>query len=368
MPRTARERIAPNIYRDNLGIAAIATAHGQRKEKRFPAGTAIKTVLDWQATTRATFKQRKRDRRHAAPKGTLNAAVTDFIAPLTGRPKADARLLLGHWTAVMGTRALDAITTRDVRAQLDTWKAAGVAANTINHRRRALLALFDAAGLDNPVKATKRQPQPAQPIRAISMTLAEAIVDALPDYGRFDKGAKRTDPNPSKTRARLRVMLWTGLPQSTLARIRPEHIDLDAKRVTVQPRRKGKGAAGLTLPLLPKAVEAFRELVRVGACGPFSTRSMAYSFRRAVNRARTTHPEIPPTLRAYDLRHTFLSYMVEMTGDLVAVAHLAQHTGLQSIMRYVGRGASARATAAIESVASGVGTTAKKAKKRRAAS
>lgn len=59
------------------------------------------------------------------------------------------------------------------------------------------------------------------------------------------------------------------------------------------------------------------------------------------------HPEIPPDLRPYDLRHTFLSYILEHTGDLVVVGALAQHADARSTRRYTQRAASIRAFDAI---------------------
>jgi integrase len=110
------------------------------------------------------------------------------------------------------------------------------------------------------------------------------------------------------------------------------------------------------LPLLPAAVAAFRAWLAAVAWGPFSTQSLGKSFRRAVLRARRTHPEIPADLRAYDLRHSFLSMILEQTGDLAAVRELGQHASMQTTLRYTQRAASPRAKAAIETVVRQGGT------------
>jgi integrase len=201
---------------------------------------------------------------------------------------------------------------------------------------------------------------PPQP-RAIDIGLAAALIASLPDMGRRDKG-RSSYGTQSKTKARLRVMLWTGLPPATIARILPSDVDLDARTVFVRPRRKGAGAPGATLPLVPEAVAAFRQWLSSVAWGPFSGGSMWKTFQRGVRayKAQRDAEGIPVTLpddlRPYDLRHTFLSWLLELTGDIVAVKEYAQHTDLRSTLRYAQRGATARVTAAIETVARVRGT------------
>lgn len=366
-PRGPRTRIAPGIYQDALGYAVVAHAAGQRREHRFPAGTPLKTMRAWQDDTRADLRETATDTAAALLPGTLQAAVAAYLAPLRGKPLRDARNLLRHWLdALPHYLPLEATTPALLRSVVTTWQQSGRAASTINHRRRALAALFDtmAPTLDNPVRKVPRMAPPAPELRAVDIALAAAILAALPDRGARRAGHAAVREG-SKTKARLRVMLWTGLPPATLARVRPEDVDLDRRTVYVRPRRKGAGAPGVTLPLLPEGVEAFRQWLRLGAWGTFSTASARKSFRRAIaaytaQRAALGQPvAIPADLRPYDLRHTFLSWLLEITGDIAAVKEYAQHADMRSTWRYVQRGASTRLVAAVETVARVRGTAVK---------
>jgi integrase len=175
----------------------------------------------------------------------------------------------------------------------------------------------------------------------------------MPDIGRPRKGEARDKFDRSKTKARLRVMLWTGLPQASLMRVTPMDVDLDRAVVYVRPRKKGRGAAATTMRLTPDGVEAFRELLRATAWGRFSTKSMAQSFHRAIARLLEQEPglPIPRNWRPYDLRHTWLSYVLEVTGDERAVMQLAQHKDRRTTDRYVKRAQEIRTQLAIDRIA-----------------
>lgn len=353
MPRSHRTRIAKNIYEDAIGLAVLATAAGRTREKRFPAGTPFRTLTRWQEDTRAELRRDAATRKAALPAGSLLESIAHYLGPFTGSVRRDRANLLHHWALALGAPATaKGLTLQALQAAVLTWKAAGVKASTINHRRRALIALLDALapGAPNLGRFLPREHAPAGQIRALPMPVAEAIVDALPDIGRPVKGHRRDTLDKSKTKARLRVMLWTGLPQATLMRVTPEDVDLERRRLLVRPRRKGQGAAAVELPLLPEAVAALRTFLYLGAWGRFSTKSMAQSFLRAATRARQDHPEIPARCYPYLLRHTFLSYVLEMTGDESAVGVLAQHADKRSTARYVQRGAAIRAEQAITEI------------------
>ena len=55
-----RTRVAPGIYRDSHGIAAevaVGTRPNlKRKSKRFPAGTRIRDIKQWQDRTRVALR------------------------------------------------------------------------------------------------------------------------------------------------------------------------------------------------------------------------------------------------------------------------------------------------------------------------
>ena len=73
-----------------------------------------------------------------------------------------------------------------------------------------LWTVLDTKALPNPVKSTPKAQEPEPEARAIPFTTVERILDALPDVGQGVKGKARD--NRSKTKARLRVLAYTGLP------------------------------------------------------------------------------------------------------------------------------------------------------------
>jgi hypothetical protein len=77
----------------------------------------------------------------------------------------------------------------------------------VKHHRTALFALFtalDGKDAPNPLRDVKPlrtdDPEP----RAIPYAIIDAILDAMPNCGRADRGKKRGED--SKTKARLKVM------------------------------------------------------------------------------------------------------------------------------------------------------------------
>jgi hypothetical protein len=112
-------------------------------------------------------------------------------------------------------------------------------------------------------------------------------------------------------------MSETGLSQAMLKLVERHHLDFEKKQFYVSMRIKGRGVIGATLDMLDDAVAAFRSLDDAGGLGPFNTRSLAYCWRRAVERARRLWDAAEATrerprpwpltadVRAYDLRHSF---------------------------------------------------------------
>jgi integrase len=123
---------------------------------------------------------------------------------------------------------------------LENWRLQGLAASTVNHRRTALQHLWtvlNGRNNPNPVRDVPKQQEPEPAVRALPYTQIEAILAALPDVGQGLSGKARD--GDSKTKARLRVMAYTGIPAAQLRRLKPEHIDWDAGTMRVSARRKG---------------------------------------------------------------------------------------------------------------------------------
>lgn len=348
MPRKGRRRrIAPGIYADGSGLSAIVVVGSgerrQQREERFPIGTDLVELERWQLRTRATLlgEQPKIAARH-----TLAADVPRYLATLTGRRREDDRALLQHWIDVFGERPRHLITRQEIKAQLATWEEAGVAASSINHRLRALRSLYrelDGDEAPNPTDKIRKRREPEPEPRGVPYDLIEAIIAYMPDQGRPRHGAR---PGVSLSKARARVMAYTGLPPAQVMKILPTHVNWQHATLDVTPRRKGKGTKARTIPIVPQAIDALRYFFAVGATGSFSTSAFYKTWMVAQARlvralehiARQHDPHARITLariRPYDLRHSFGSEAMRRSRNLLGVQRLLLHARLATTERYL---------------------------------
>jgi len=367
--RHRRITIAPGIVRDGDRLIATKRAGSARDgdqvraTKTYPLGTPIPTMQAWRLERESKFLIE----RPRVDRGTLAADVDTFLATLPlGRYRDDSAQILRHWaTSPLGLMSRAAVTRIDVISQIATWGDDGAAVNTCNRRLSRLRKLYDTLdGLDapNPTDKIKFQGEPEREPRDIPTRIVRLILAAMPAIGKRD--AKRA----SATRLRLGVMAWTGIPPATIARIRPRDLDLARARVYLRPRRKGKGADGAWVALLPDAVAAFRAFVAAGLVGlRWSNSSAGKTWRVAIKRAtataaalaeqtgdeswRTEIASLPFRCKPYDLRHSFGSEIYRVTGDIRAVAELLQHADMETTKRYTKGAVSERVTAAIAAAA-----------------
>ena len=339
MPRGTRQRIATGIFRDSIGIAVIVSVSGKPHEYRCAHDSDVAELIKERLTLK---KAGALDvERESATADTLRADAATYLSTLTGRHKADADDILTHWVTALGDRHRDAITAVDVRQQLAAW---GKAPSTLNHRRQVLSSLYkslNGANGYNPVREVPKVRERYDTPRSLSYSVITAILDQM---------------GPTQSRARFAVMAYTGLPQAQMAQLTPADVDLKAKTVRVSPRRKGKGSPGRTLPLSPQAVQAFKDFAAANCWGEFSRSSMAKAFRNAVKNARATRTDIPQSIRAYDLRHSFLTEIYRKTGDIHAVSHLALHSTPAQTARYAQSAVKDRMAEAIRATFSKRGT------------
>jgi integrase len=153
-------------------------------------------------------------------------------------------------------------------------------------------------------------------------------------------------PEPEKDHAAIAyAQLWvrstTGFPPKQLMQLRRAHVDLEHLAVWMRPRRKGKGAAGEWIPITLAAKDAFEYFFAVGADGTFDTTHQARVWHQAVEDAKAAFrqdsrplPPLPPNLRPYDLRHSFLTRAWRAQKDRKAVSRLGQHADPRTTDRY----------------------------------
>ena len=321
-----RVRISEGVYRDQWGIESKVQVGPHQRTKRWPAETSIKTMQRWRDEVRVSLQQLAA----SEARGPFADDVEAYLDTVQHLPTlAERTYIMGLWVAEFGTRTRASLTSAEVQAVLSRWLTEGLAVSTVAHRRSALAHCYrtlDGKDARNPARGTTLPSPPRPATRALDYATIERILDAMPDIGQGVSGAARGAR--SKTKARLRVMAYTGLPHKLLGQLRPEDVNLTAKTITVQPRRKGAGAEGAILPLTPRGVEAFKAFIAAEAWGPFSTDSMRASFLRACAHLGLVG------VRPYDLRHSFGTAAYQATGDIAAVANLLTHADVRTTKRY----------------------------------
>jgi integrase/recombinase XerD len=328
------------IERRGTGYRAVVSQGRGRPliRKTFPLGTDPRVMQAWRTDTAAQVHVRRTSR---ATAGTLAADVVRYLAAVQALPTIkDRRRQMAVWLDALGAhRRRETLTATEIRTVRDRWlttpRAPGqppLAAATVNLRLRALSNLYrvlDGPRAENPVRDVDEAPEPEAAPRDLDYATIRRIFEAMPDIGRAAPG----DPRPARslTKIRLRILAYTGLPPAQLQRLRPADVDLDARLLTVPGRRKGAGTASAILPLIPPAVDAFRDLVAADGFGPFSHSSMWKSFAAAARATGVTGAS------PYSLRHSFATVVYDLTGDDHLVMTLLQHAGLKTSQKYRSR-------------------------------
>jgi integrase len=333
---------------------AYIRVRGEFISETFPHRTSLTLMKRWRETQK--IQARNGQRPQPLDGATLADDVKSYLLQrqtmTTLRHRTDdLQLWLNHFGR---NRVRKSITAGEIRAQLETWRAQGYAASTVNHRRTALMSLWtvlDGISAPNPARDVPRFTEAQGPPRALSQAAVLALLDAM---------------GSSQTRARLELLRWTGWPPAQIAKLEPADIRWD-EAVYVRPRRKGKGVAGAWLPLLPEAWAALREFKRLGCWGEFSTSSARTSFRRAARHARRAIAKaywrrtIPKAearairrelldVTPYQLRHSFATLVAGITLDDRAVQTLLQHSDIRTSHLYTGATADPRALAGLAKV------------------
>ena len=308
-----RQRLETGIRRDGDSLQAYVHVRGQTHAKRFPLDTPVTVLRAWRETRRVGILHDVPD---LTSRPTLALDAQAYLKLVTGMASyADRAYRIQQWVKALGGRPRASITARDIRAQLERWRLVGrndgrgLSNASLNQRRTALMHLYtvlDGKGAANPVKDVPPYVEDsgdvvrAQPWRLLYRLLA-----------RMDRDCK--------TRARLRLMLWTGWPHTQIRQLQPGDIDWARQWVRISRRRKGKGARARWLPLLPPAVTALERFVAVKAWGAFSPSSMHSMLARAVadeNAWRALHdrPALPK-IRPYDFRHSAAAFLASRITD-----------------------------------------------------
>lgn len=327
------DRPARGIRRTVSGWQVYVRVNGEYRSKRFPADTDL---IDLK-THRDRMKARgwlHQPEPNETP-GSFAADCATYLELVQGMTTyKDRAYRIRQWRDALGPQtARGDITSVVIRQTLEKWRVTGLSPASLNLRRTALLHLYtvlDGKSGKNPVKDVP-------PYREVPKRLElPTLKDAKKVIGRMQKG--------SPIRARCLVLLWTGWPPSLLMRITPADLDLKHGKARVPARRKGKGVPARTLPLLPQAVQALKELHKADAFGPFDVHNLRHRLQKACRREHVK-PFTP-----YSLRHLFLSTVALATKDDRVVAELAMHADIRMTRRYTESTVDPRLTEGLKAV------------------
>jgi integrase len=310
------------------GRQAYLQVQGRTYAKSFPISTPLEVLREWRQTTRRRFAG-------LGPiRGSFAADITAYLTRVRAMPTYAQRAAhLACWADALGRdRPRQTITATEIDAVIQTWLRTpstpapgargrpsgpeGIAAATVRKRRTALVSFFrtlDGPQVPNPARASAAPRPPKPEARGLDYPTIERILQAAPEC---------------RTKRRLAVLAYTGLPPGLLATVTPIDLNLKAKTVRLRPRRKGTGVEARTVPLTPDGVKAFAAFHRANAYGAFAVGAVNVSFKRACRRIGL----VGPTL--YDLRHSYLTLLYRVTKDLATVARFGLHASLATTARY----------------------------------
>lgn len=298
------------------------------KSQTFPKQTPFSVMAAW--------REEQRTLHHDEPQTLIVPKRSGFAKDAAEYLKAvrsmasydDRERDINAWVAAFGDRNRRTITPVDIRTQLETWsqgntsKGTPPSASLLNHRLTALQNLFtvlDGKLARNPAKEVPKFREPEPKARAVDYGIIQAILDAMP---------------ACKTKARLEVLAYTGIPPSSIMRITQEDLNLDASSVYLRGRQKGKGTKGKWRKLTKQGVQAFRSFIAADAFGPYSDGSLHQVFVRARDKVAKALGVSLDHIRPYDFRHSFGSRVLEVTGDLKATQKLMGHSDPKTTERY----------------------------------
>lgn len=309
MPRKLK-----NIRPWKGGWQAYTEIHGRTKSKSFPRSTTVPKMRAW------IKKLRDKHRPAKVTEGTFGYEVADYltrVSAMTSYAQRAAHLAL--WVQALGPeRPRETITTAEIDRVIQRWIVAGLAPRTIRKRRMSFMSMWntvDGKDAPNPIRLSQCPREPKDEARSLDYETIQQLFDLMA---------------PSSSKTRLLVMAWTGLPPGMIGKIERADLNLTAKTLRVSPRRKGAGVEARTLPLLPQGVEVMQQFDREKLYGPFNPHSLNALFHRACKK------HTPPIegFRAYDLRHSFLTMLYKVTGDIATVARFALHANVAMSQRY----------------------------------
>jgi site-specific recombinase XerD len=337
--------VAPGIYQMENGSFRVVARVGDRKtgprpkEKRFPAGTAIRVMKGWQEDQRAEL--RRQDFRPA--RGTLAEDVEQYLKLVRPRLVSfkDREYDLRRWLPRFGHRHRHTLEPKELQTQLNEWRLAGYSAQTCNLRRTALSHLFttlDGRRARNPIADVPKFERPEPKPHAIPYDVIRASFDVM---------------RPNATKARLMLMAYAGFRPSEIMRALPE--DVEPFLELAEPfcyKRTGKKGRPVMVPLPPEGVAAWKLFIDRSSWGHFARENINRDWKAAMRRAG--HAQVKrlseegsgagaidaarrafSPVRCYSLRHSYATQLLlKGADDLTLVQEALGHRDARTTRIY----------------------------------
>lgn len=322
-------RLPKGLTKSAAGWRISLGKHGGAYSKRFKPSTSRDVVEQELLKARRVWKANRPD-----DEETLEADVTRYLADyFTGRSAQwEADYYLKLWTKALGPDTpRDDVTTDAIARTLQRWRADGYAADTCNKRRTTLLSFYNRLNGKsgyNPVRDVPKFRPPDPLPRGLAYHLIEKALKTM---------------SACKTRARLRVIAYTGMRPGQVMKLTPEHWDHRQHVLTVPGTTKGRGTKPYNVPLSERATAALKEFDAIDAWGSFRVSPLGRMWKAAAAKAKIPDGTVP-----YDLRHSFGTAVYQATGDLHAARKLLGHSSIQMTERYTLAAVPAQQIAAVK--------------------
>lgn len=319
--------ISPGLYQMDNGSYRVVARVGDRKkgprpkEKRFPAGTALKTMKRWQEDQRAEL--RRLELRPAL--GTLAADVARYLTRPEATRLASSKSRTADakaWLAPFGHLRRDQITAEQIERQMDSWRKAGIAVWTLRHRLNALRQVYtvlDGQTANNPARKVKAPPKPRAIPRALDYSTIRTVLNQM---------------EPSATKGFLMVMAFCGFRPSEVRRTEPWMLRLEGESPHVI-RPTAKGGDAVVVPLSDEGILAWRMFSYQGGFDsqengqPRTFPNANRDWKAAMKRAG-----LEPT-RSYDLVHSYCTQLLMAGGGDISLVQKARgHRDIRTTMVY----------------------------------
>lgn len=249
-----RERIAPGVYRDQWGLAAIVHVRPHpQEEKRFDPSTPLRDMQRWQSERRTELLGRET---HRAEHGTFARDVPRYLKLVKYLISWKSRKAeLAAWIQLYGDRPRRRIGRQEVLAARNVWLEAGYTLKTVKNREAALRHFYHTLDGDN-------APTPCDEVTPLETHAQPRFV---PPAKIRQVAKKITDP---KTCARYKILTASGVRPSQLMRAEPSDIDFRRRIWTV---RAGKGGKVIPMYLHDDLRAAWKEFIAAKAWGWYDT-------------------------------------------------------------------------------------------------